>query len=100
MRSDVVIVLDTCAIVWDALDPGRLSSRAKTAIDLADKNGTLIISDISAWEIAMLISRSRLKINAGAADFVNLYLQTRSITVVAISPSIAEIGTAVDSVVA
>lgn len=85
-----MIVLDTCAIVWDALDPGRLTSRAKTTIDAADQHGTLIISDISIWEIAMLISRSRLKINSGAANFVNLYLQTRSITVVAISPAIAE----------
>jgi len=72
MHRSVVIVLDTCAIIWDALEPQRLTRRAKSAIDAAEEDGSLSISDISIWEIAMLISRSRLKINSGAATAVDI----------------------------
>ena len=50
-----MIVLDTCAIIWDALDADRLSPKAKDAIELNARE--LIISDISIWEIAMLIKK-------------------------------------------
>jgi PIN domain nuclease of toxin-antitoxin system len=86
-----MILLDTCAIVWDALEKGQLSEKALTAIDKADEFNALIISDISVWEIAMLIKKERIKINTTASNFINLYLQTRNIAVIQISPEIAEL---------
>jgi PIN domain nuclease of toxin-antitoxin system len=55
-----VILLDTCAIIWDALDPEKLSEAARQAINDADRSGKLLIADISLWEIVMLVKRSRL----------------------------------------
>ena len=51
-----MILLDTCAIIRDALESKRLSRKAKKAINDADKQGTLLIADISIWEISMLRS--------------------------------------------
>jgi len=51
-----MILLDTCAIIWDALDTNRLSPEAKNAIERNERE--LIICDISIWEIAMLIALS------------------------------------------
>ena len=84
-------MLDTCAIVWDAIEPNQLSDKAKKAINRADEFNALIISDISVWEISMLIKRNRLSIESTPSHFLNLYLQTRNISVIQISPEIAEL---------
>ncbi|MEX1032766.1 MAG: type II toxin-antitoxin system VapC family toxin [Cellvibrionaceae bacterium] len=88
-----MILLDTCAIVWDALDQGQLSAKASKAIDRADQHNALIVSDISIWEIAMLIKKGRIEVDTNAANFVNLFLQSRNISVIQISSEIAELST-------
>jgi PIN domain nuclease of toxin-antitoxin system len=84
-----MILLDTCAIIWDALDTSRLSPEAKNAIDRNERD--LIICDISIWEIAMLIKRKRLVVDATASGFINLLLQSRNYLVQEITPEIAEL---------
>ena len=84
-----VIVLDTCAIIWDALDNSKLSPRAKNAIELNARE--LIISDISIWEISMLIKKRRLVVDDSASGFVHLVLQSRNYLVQEITPEIAEL---------
>lgn len=86
-----MILMDTCAIIWDALEPSELSDKAIAAIEKADKHHALIVSDISIWEISMLIKKHRLEIDSTAAIFLNLFLQTRNISVQSISPEIAEL---------
>ena len=84
-----MILLDTCAIIWDALDTSKLSSDAKNAIELNEQE--LIICDISIWEIAMLIKRKRLVVDDTASGFLNLLLQSRNYLVQEITPEIAEL---------
>jgi len=86
-----MILLDSCAVIWDAIDRQQLSNKALKAINKADEFNALIISDITIWEIAMLVHKERIKIDTSASNFVNLYLQTRNISVVQISPEIAEL---------
>ena len=66
-----MILLDTCAIIWDALDPNRLSQKSKKAINGADKQNALIIADISIWEISMILRKKRLEIDSTPARFIN-----------------------------
>ena len=84
-----MILLDTCAIIWDALDTGKLSSEAKNAIELNERE--LIICDISIWELSMLIKRKRLVVDDTASGFINLLLQSRNYLVQEITPEIAEL---------
>ena len=84
-----MILLDTCAIIWDALDSSKLSPGAKTAIELND--GELMICDISIWEISMLIKRKRLEVDDTASGFFKLLLQSRNYLVQEITPEIAEL---------
>ena len=86
-----MILMDSCAIIWDALEPSKLSEKAMSAIEKADNHNALIISDISIWEISMLIKKHRLEVDSTAANFLNLFLQTRNISVQSISPEIAEL---------
>jgi PIN domain nuclease of toxin-antitoxin system len=84
-----VLILDTCAIVFDSLDPGRLSKKAAVAIAQADDAGALACCDISLWEIAMLISKGRLDPGADSQKYIQLVLAARAIKVLPITPEIA-----------
>lgn len=86
-----MILLDTCVIIWDALEPKKITAKAKKAIDSADKQNALIISDISIWEVSMLVKKGRIEIDTTPAHFINLYLQARNISVKSVSPEIAEL---------
>ena len=86
-----MILMDTCAIIWDALEASKLSDKAFSAIEKADEHNELIISDISIWEISMLIKKKRLKVDSTATAFLNLFLQSRNVSVQSISPEIAEL---------
>ncbi len=92
-----MILLDTCAIVWDALQPNKLTAKAKKAINNADENNKLFICDISFWEISMLIKRKRIEVDETAANLIRLILGSRNYTVINISPEIAELSVNLDS---
>lgn len=82
-----MVVLDTHVLVYDALEPKRLSARARRAIE--GEHGPLAASDISLWEIAMLISRGRLDPRADAAGFIEKVVEARALRILPISPQIA-----------
>jgi PIN domain nuclease of toxin-antitoxin system len=84
-----LIVLDTHALVFDALTPSRLSARARKAIDLAFTTRELACCDISLWEITMLIARGRLDPGMDARQFLDDLLAARRISVLSITPEIA-----------
>jgi PIN domain nuclease of toxin-antitoxin system len=82
-----VVVLDTHVLIHDALEPKRLSARARRALD--GEHGPLAASDISLWEIAMLISKGRLDPAADAARFIEKVVEARSLRILPITPQIA-----------
>lgn len=84
-----MLILDTCAIIFDALDPCRLSKKAAAAILQADNAGSLACCDISLWEIAMLVLKQRLDPGTDAQKFIELVLAARNIKVLSITPEIA-----------
>ena len=65
-----MIVLDTHAWIWWVSSPEYLSETAKQIIDEAATGKNIFISSISSWEIAILVSRGRLKLTMNPADWV------------------------------
>ncbi|MBL4900599.1 MAG: type II toxin-antitoxin system VapC family toxin [Colwellia sp.] len=56
-----MLVIDTHVLVWFVNGSKELSTTAKKAIEaVLAKDGEIIISSISAWEISMLIEKKRL----------------------------------------
>jgi PIN domain nuclease of toxin-antitoxin system len=84
-----LIVLDTHALIYDALTPARLSARARKAIALAFTERELACSDISLWEIAMLIAHKRLDPAMDARQFLDDMIAARHVRVLPISAEIA-----------
>lgn len=84
-----MIILDTCALIFDALNPKKLTLNATQAIVQAEKKEQLFCCDISLWEIAMLVQKNRLMLETDTQTFLNLMLAARAITVLEINPAIA-----------
>jgi PIN domain nuclease of toxin-antitoxin system len=55
-----VIVLDTHTLVWWVTNDSSMSKKAKAAIERERAGGEIVVSAISAWEIAMLVERETL----------------------------------------
>ena len=65
-----MIVLDTHALIYDALAPRRLSLRARKVIEAGFAERELACCDICVLEIAMLIARKRLDPAMDARQFL------------------------------
>ena len=65
-----MIVLDTHIWIWWIASPDKLSPTAIQAIENEIPHNGLRISSISAWEVAMLVSRGRLELTMDAAAWI------------------------------
>ena len=68
-----MIVLDTHAWVWLANNPESLSKKAKKAVDAAIEEKEVLVSSISAWEVALLVAKKRLKLTMEVEDWITKY---------------------------
>jgi PIN domain nuclease of toxin-antitoxin system len=65
-----MIVLDTHAWIWFISNPDLLSKRAKKAVNAAVKDKSILISSISAWELALLVTKNRIKLTLDVTDWI------------------------------
>ena len=60
-----MILLDTHVVIWLALEPARISKKARAVIEATRHTDEgLAISDMTLLEIALIESRRRIKLNA------------------------------------
>ncbi len=74
-----MIILDTCALIFDALSAERVTEKARKAIEEGDTERCLFCCEISLWEIAMLMQKKRLIPGADTQTFLETMLQSRYI---------------------
>ena len=65
-----MIVLDTHAWVWFVSNPELLSKPARKAVDAAMEQKEIFISCISAWEVALLVAKKRLRLTLEVPDWI------------------------------
>jgi PIN domain nuclease of toxin-antitoxin system len=65
-----LILLDTHAWVWWVSVPENLSDRARSRIEEAAAAGEVLVSSISAWEVALLVARGRLELTLAVEDWI------------------------------
>jgi PIN domain nuclease of toxin-antitoxin system len=86
-----MIAVDTHVIVWDALRSSQVSRKAREAMDRANAADGIILCDISLWEIAMLMTARRLKVDAPYSEFMSYVLKSNAYHLQPITPAIAEL---------
>ncbi len=65
-----MIQLDTHVLIWLALEPQKLSIKAKDAIRTARRDDCLAIAGITLWEIAWLAQNGRIETMMSVESFV------------------------------
>ncbi len=84
-----MILLDTHALIFFALEPGRLSVRAKQAIARAEARGGIAIASITLWELALLIDTGRIVVHGSPETFLTRVVARPRLIVLDLSPEIA-----------
>jgi PIN domain nuclease of toxin-antitoxin system len=84
-----MIVLDTHAWIWFTSKPEVLSRKAKNAVDAAVKGKSVLISSISAWEVALLVKKKRLTLSMDVTDWIAKSENLPFIQFIPVSNSIA-----------
>ena len=75
-----MLVLDTHILVWWVnADTSKLSPAALGAIEREMQGGEIIVSSISAWEIAMLAARGRMSLTMDVSQWLALVAQIRTV---------------------
>ncbi len=82
-----MILLDTCALLWLVMEPGRLSARAKALI--STHRASLAASAISAFEIAVKARKHKLDLKLPADEWWRTALAHHGIASIPISDQIA-----------
>lgn len=84
-----MIVLDTHALVWWTTGDSTLSKKAKAAIEREFVGGDILISSISAWEIAMLVEREKLVLSMDVASWLAAVAEIEAVRFVPVDAEIA-----------
>ena len=81
-----MVVRDTHVLIRAALEPKKLPARVRRALEEEPETAA---SDISLWEIAMLIAHGRIGPLADPLQFLEDIVQARGLRVLPVTPEIA-----------
>ncbi|OOG20526.1 VapC toxin family PIN domain ribonuclease [Thioalkalivibrio denitrificans] len=86
-----MIVLDTHALLWWVNGDGKLSTAAAQAIEqeCTDEQGLILVSSISAWEIAVLVAKGRLTLSTDIDDWLATVEELESVRFVPVDNDLA-----------
>lgn len=84
-----MIVLDTHALVWWVSGDSQLSRAAREAIEAEGQDGDILISAITAWEVAMLVKAGRLVLTMDAAAWLDTVVQVPGVRFVPVDVRIS-----------
>ena len=86
-----MIVLDTHALVWWVNGDDHVSAPAAKAIEqeITRDDGQILISSISAWEIALLVEKERLTLTMDVNDWLKVVAEIDSVRFVALDNDVA-----------
>ena len=81
-------LLDTCAAIW-IMNGDPLRDPAATELPQAlERNGRLVISPITAWEIATLVAKKRILLTLRPEVWFSKLCDLPSVTLVEMPPSV------------
>jgi len=84
-----VILLDTHAWIWWTSDPGKLSKRAMGLIEKEAAEGVLLVSAISCWELAVLVSNGRIGFSVDVTEWIRRSLGLPFVRLAELNPEVA-----------
>jgi len=84
-----LVLLDTHTWVWLMHGSDRLGPKARKAILRSVTDEAVLVSAISTWEVAMLVSKGRLVLDRDVSEWIGAALSQPGIRLEALSPEVA-----------
>lgn len=85
-----MIVLDTHALIWWVNGDEQLSMKARKAIEAElSEDGQVMVSAITAWEIAMLVAKGRLALTMDIDDWLATVATIEGVSFVSVDTDVA-----------
>lgn len=84
-----LVLLDTHAWVWLLNGDPKIGQKARDAIEHSLSDEAVLLSAISPWEVAMLVSQGRLALDRDIGEWVQAAVGLTGIRVEPVSPEIA-----------
>lgn len=84
-----LVLLDTHVWVWLLNGDPRVGRQARAAVERSLAEEAVLLSAISPWEVAMLVSKGRLVLDRDVGEWVKAATDIPGIRVEPISPEIA-----------
>ena len=85
----MITLLDTHALVWWVDGSKRLARDQHRAIERAASKGSLFVSEISSWEIAMLVEARKLTFREPLDEWLERATAAPAVARIGITPMIA-----------
>lgn len=81
----MILLLDTHTFLWQCSDPEKISKTALRSMD--SQKSSLWVSVASLWEIGILISLNRIKLDVSIRRLVEQSLRDAGVSVIPIEPN-------------
>ena len=83
------LLLDTHVLVWLMFGDVKLGQQATASIREAARDNRLLLSAITPWEIALLVSKKRIDLYRDLMEWIREALATPGLQLVPLEPEIA-----------
>jgi PIN domain nuclease of toxin-antitoxin system len=83
----LMVLLDTCALLWWTLQPEKLSKKAQNICSQIPEQGAFI-SSISIWEIGIKMKKGTLNINESLPGYMKRLKQLGSLEIIAVDENV------------
>jgi PIN domain nuclease of toxin-antitoxin system len=83
------LLADTHVLVWLFFGEPMLGPKAKAAIRVAARQGRLLVSAITPWEIALLVSKMRIDLHRDVMEWMRAALEMPGVSLFPLEPEIA-----------
>jgi PIN domain nuclease of toxin-antitoxin system len=82
------LLLDTCAVIWTALDEPIGKSALQALENAQNANEPVYISPITAWELGLLVARGRLNLQMSPARWFTRLIQAPGVELADMPPDV------------
>jgi len=87
-RSEFLL-LDTHTVVWLVFGDRRLGERTEALIQRGAENNRLLVSAITPWEVALLVSKKRIDLQRDVMEWIRAALVLPGLHLAPLDPEIA-----------
>ena len=83
-----MVVLDTCTWLWMCSEPKKLSRAAREVVGREKEGDGLVVSIMSAWEIAKLVQKGKLAFSVPCREWIDGAVRADGVVMHPLTPDI------------